>query len=346
MKALNNTELIFFCSQLALTLRSGISSLEGLSLMLEDSPGGDGRTLLEQLIREMEETGSLSRSLKSAQVFPAYLCSMVELGEQTGRLDDVMESLAAHYRREEALSRNLRSAVAYPLVMLGMMIAVMAVLLIKVMPIFRQVFDQLGAQMTGFPGAVMELGGVLGDYSAVFLILAAAVAAACVFLFFTEQGRRLSSRLFNRSVFTRRLAEKIACSRFADAMSLSISSGLDVDQSLEMTEQLVEHPKVREQIQEIRKNVAEGENFAEAAARARIFSGTYARMLSAGFRAGSLEEVMKQISTQYEEEIEERIDTVLGRLEPTLVAVLSVAVGLILLSVMLPLLGIMVNIGG
>ena len=129
-------------------------------------------------------------------------------------------------------------------------------------------------------------------------------------------------------------------------MSLSISSGLDVDQSLEMTEQLVEHPKVREQIQEIRKNVAEGENFAEAAARARIFSGTYARMLSAGFRAGSLEEVMKQISTQYEEEIEERIDTVLGRLEPTLVAVLSVAVGLILLSVMLPLLGIMVNIGG
>ena len=119
MKALNNTELIFFCSQLALTLRSGISSLEGLSLMLEDSPGGDGRTLLEQLIREMEETGSLSRSLESAQVFPAYLCSMVELGEQTGHLDDVMESLAAHYRLEEALSRNLRSAVAYPLVMLG-----------------------------------------------------------------------------------------------------------------------------------------------------------------------------------------------------------------------------------
>ena len=68
---------------------------------------------------------------------------MVELGEQTGRLDDVMESLAAHYRREEALSRNLRSAVAYPLVMLGMMIAVMAVLLIKVMPIFRQVFAKM-----------------------------------------------------------------------------------------------------------------------------------------------------------------------------------------------------------
>lgn len=347
MKALNNSELIFFCGQLALTLRSGISSLEGLSLMLEDSPGGDGQKLLEQLIHEMEHTGSLSQALESAKVFPPYLCSMVELGEQTGRLDDVMESLAAHYRREEELSRNIRSAVAYPLVMLGMMIAVMAVLLIKVMPVFRQVFEQLGTQMTGFPRAVMELGGVLGNYSGVFLVLAAAAAAVCIFLFFTEKGRSISSNLFNRSVFTRRLAEKIACSRFASAMYLSLSSGLNVDQSLEMTERLVEHTRVQGQIREIRRSVAAGEEtFAEAAARTRIFTGAYTRMLAAGFRAGSLDEVMKQISAQYDEEIEERIDSALGRLEPTLVAILSVAVGLILLSVMLPLLGVMANIGG
>ena len=347
MKALNNSELIFFCIQLALTLRSGISALEGLSLMLEDTPEGDGRKLLEQVIHELEQTGSLSRALEAAEAFPAYLCSMTELGEQAGRLDDVMEALAAHYRREESLSRNLRSAVAYPLVMLGMMIAVMAVLLVKVMPVFRQVYEQLGAQMTGFPGAVLKLGGALGNYSAVFLVLAFLAAAACVFLFFTEKGRQLSGSLFNRSIFTRRLAEKTACSRFAAAMHLSLNSGLDVDQSLEMTEQLVEHPKVRAQIQDIRRSVASGEEtFAEAVARTRIFTGAFARMLAAGFRAGSLDEVMKQISLQYEDEIEEQIDRILGRLEPTLVAVLSVAVGLILLSVMLPLLGIMINIGG
>ena len=347
MKALNNTELIFFCGQLALTLRAGISSLESLSLMLEDTPEGGGRELLEQVIHEMEETGVLSSSLKKTEAFPAYLCSMTEIGEQTGRLDDVMEALAAHYRREEALSRSLRSAVAYPLVMLGMMIAVMAVLLVRVMPVFRQVFEQLGAQMSGFPGAVMELGGVLGDYSAVFLVLAAAVAAACVFFFFTEKGRALSSRIFNRPALSRSLAEKLACSRFASAMYLSLGSGLDVDQSLELAARLTEQPQVRAKILDIRESVAAGnETFAEAAARTRIFTGAYARMLAAGARAGSLDEVMKRISEQYDEEIEERIDALLGRLEPTLVAVLSVAVGLILLSVMLPLLGIMTNIGG
>ena len=123
MKALNNTELIFFCGQRALTLRAGISSLESLSLMLEDTPEGGGRELLEQVIHEMEETGVLSSSLKKTEAFPAYLCSMTEIGEQTGRLDDVMEALAAHYRREETLSRSLRSAGADPLGMLGMMSA-------------------------------------------------------------------------------------------------------------------------------------------------------------------------------------------------------------------------------
>ena len=347
MKPLNDTELIFFCSQLSLTLRAGISVSEGISLMLEDAPDGEGRRLLEQTAHELEETGSLSGALEKTAAFPSYLCSMVEIGEQTGRLDNVMEALAAHYRREEALSRNLRSAVAYPLVMLGMMIAVMAVLLVRVMPVFRQVFEQLGAQMSGFPGAVMELSGALSRYSAVFLALAACAAAACVFFFFTVKGRGLALRFFQRSRLSRKLAEKLACSRFASAMHLSLSSGLDVDQSLEMAARLTELPQMQKKIQDIRSSIASGkETFTEAASRTRIFTGAYTRMLSAGARAGALDEVMRQISIQYDEEAEEQLDSLLNRLEPTLVAVLSVAVGLILLSVMLPLLGIMTNIGG
>lgn len=346
MKALNNSELASFSSQMALILRSGISSVEGLSLILEDTPSGEGKQILEHVLHSMEETGSFSRALESVKVFPSYFCSMAEIGEQSGRLDDVIESLALHYRREESLSRSIRSAVIYPLVMLGMMAAVLAVLLIKVMPVFRQVFEQLGAQMTGFPAAVLNLGTALGNYSAAFLILAVAAAVICIWLFFTENGRKKSKNFAGKFFMTRALSEKISCSRFASGMYLALSSGLDVDQSLEMTARLIEHPDVHEKILEIRRCIAEGESFEDAAARARLFTGSRARMLSIGFKAGAPDNVMKQISEQYDEEIEEQIDTLLGRLEPTLVAVLSVAVGLILLSVMLPLLGVMINIGG
>lgn len=346
MRALNNTELASFCGQLALILRSGISSLEGLSLMLEDTPEGEGRQILEKTLRGMEETGSLSRALQDAEVFPPYLCSMAEIGEQSGKLDDVMTSLTAHYRREEALSKNIRSAVAYPLLMLGMMIVVMTVLLVKVMPVFRQVFEQLDARLSGFSRAVLNAGDLLGRCSVVFLVLAAVLALVCIYLFFTENGQKKAQDFFCRFLFTRKLAERIAASRFANGMYLSLSSGLNVDQSLEMTIRLVEHPGMRRKIEQIRQRAAEGTNFAEAVAQAGVFTGTQTRMLAVGCRAGSLDDVMKQISEQYEDEIEEQIDTALGRLEPALVAVLSVAVGMILLSVMLPLLGVMVNIGG
>mgnify|MGYP003372844148 CR=1 FL=1 len=95
MKHLTNTELTTFCSQFAMILRSGISSLEGLSIMADDTPEGEGKKLLTDMLHEMEQTGSLHQTLVSSGVFPDYLCHMVEIGEQSGRLDDVMESCNA-----------------------------------------------------------------------------------------------------------------------------------------------------------------------------------------------------------------------------------------------------------
>ena len=152
MKTLSNTELTTFCSQFSLILRSGISSLEGLSIMLEDTPEGDGTVLLKGMIATMEETGSLYEALITSKVFPPYLCSMVEIGEQSGRLDDVMASLSEHYHREEEMARNIKSAVTYPLVMLGMMMVVIFVLIVKVLPVFNEVFSSLAPGLPGSPG--------------------------------------------------------------------------------------------------------------------------------------------------------------------------------------------------
>ena len=345
MKALTNTELITFCGQLALILRSGISALEGLSLMLEDTPEGEGRQVIESVLSEMEVTGSLHHSLRTAGVFPDYMCSMTEIGEMSGKLDDVMYSLSEHYRREESLSASIRSAVVYPLIMLGMMVAVMAVLIIKVMPVFRQVFEQLGTGMTGVSKAILDFGSALGNYSMVFLILALVIAVLFIWLFFTESGNSHRKTIADKFFLTRGLSRKIACSRFASGMHLALGSGLDVDQSLEMAARLVDHPVVHSQIEEIRRLTAEGNGFTEAVTETGIFSGIYTRMLSIGYRAGALDDVMEQISRSYSEEVEERMNTLTSRLEPTLVAILSIVVGMILLSVMLPLMSVMSNIG-
>ena len=345
MKTLSNAELASFCGQLALILRSGISSLEGLSIMLDDTASAEGQELLRGLLRHMETGGTLYEAVQSAGCFPAYMCNMLELGEQSGQLDDVMQSLSAYYRREDELARSIKSAVTYPLVMLGMMVVVMLVLIVKVLPVFNQVFQQLGAGLTGISGAVLRMGESLSRYSVVFIAVAAVLAALCAVLFFSPKGRAWTKDFSARFFATKKLSEMIACGRFASGMHLALSSGLNIDQSLETVSRIVEHPTVSGKVEQVRQAVAEGGSLSDAIIQAGLFSGLYARMINIGVKTGAIDEVLQQISLQYDEEIEQRMASAISKLEPTLVALLSVAVGMILLSVMLPLMGIMANIG-
>ena len=297
------------------------------------------------MIRTMEETGSLYEALTASEVFPPYLCSMVEIGEQSGRLDDVMASLSEHYRREDEMAKNIKSAVSYPLVMLGMMIVVIFILIVKVLPVFNEVFQQLGTGLGGISGTILSLGNTVSRYALVFVLVAAVIAGLFFYFAFTTKGR-CQIRVFARSFLpTQKLMEKIACSRFASGMYLSLSSGLDTDQSLEMVSRLVDHPVIQEKIRNIQALILEGTSFADAVSQTNMFSGIYARMVSIGYKTGAMDDVMKQISVQYDEEIDSRMSDLVAKLEPTLVAILSIIVGLILLSVMLPLMGIMSNIG-
>lgn len=118
MKPLSNSELSVFCNQMALILRSGISSAEGLFLMQEDCPSQQGKGLLQSLSRHMEETGFFFIALQKTELFPEYMCNMVEIGEQSGRLDDVMTALSDHCRRQEEISKSIKSAVTYPFIMI------------------------------------------------------------------------------------------------------------------------------------------------------------------------------------------------------------------------------------
>ena len=155
-KTLSNTELYSFCNQMALILKSGISSIEGISIMLEESEDASEKTILQTIYDSLIESGNFADSLECTGVFPSYMLHMIQIGEQTGKLDNVMQSLSTHYEREENIAKAVKNAVAYPLIMITMMVIVILVLITKVMPIFNQVFAQLGQEMTGFSKALLS----------------------------------------------------------------------------------------------------------------------------------------------------------------------------------------------
>ena len=343
-KPFTNMEISAFCGQIALILKSGISSLEGITIMLEDTASAGEKDILQAILDHMQETGSMYQALENTGLFPSYMLHMIQIGEETGTLDEVMSALSEHYDREDSIAKSIKNAVTYPLIMAGMMVVVIIVLLVKVMPIFNQVFIQLGTEMTGFSRTLMGIGNAINHYSIVFVAILVVIAALILFGTRTASGKQMSRNIGYKFRFTRVIYEEIAACRFASGMALTLSSGLNPERSMELVSALNDDVHFQKKIDACQSLIDEGQDLAEALHGTGILTGMYARMASIGAKTGSMDQVMDNIAGLYQDDIDTRMNNSLAVLEPTLVIALSLIVGVILLSVMLPLMGIMSSI--
>lgn len=342
---LTNQEIASFCGQTAMLFQAGITPVESMQIMLSDSKSTEGKAVIEAILKTCRKGESFANALKDSDVFPDYVLHMIAIGEESGNLDDVMQSLADYYEREESISDSIRSAVSYPFIMIGIMLLVIFVLLGKVMPIFNQVFIQLGSEMSGISASLLQIGISLNRYSLLILIVLAILVLVYLLSVKTKRGRTISRKFLSIFPPTKSFYEKLAAGRFASGMALTISSGMDTYTSLDMVSVLTEHTGMQKKIAECKEAIKQGANLSEALTGANIFSNLYARMVSVGFKTGSIDTVMNKIADHYDKETERKIRSIISILEPTLVIILSVIVGFILLSVIFPLMGIMSSIG-
>ncbi len=343
---LSNSEIAAFCEQMAMILKSGITPKDGLDLMLNDAKDNTTREVLRKIISFTLSGDSFTSSLKASELFPEYVENMVAIGEETGRLDEVMQSLADYYNHEDMVSDNIRSAITYPLIMVCMMVFIIIVLITKVLPLFNQVFIQLGTEMSGISASLLRVGQSLQTYSIVLVIVLVALLIFVIFLSRTAPGKRLARNMKNHFGPTKNFFRNIAYGRFANGMALTLSSGMGIYQALNMVRELVEHEEVEGQIEVCERAIQEdGDSFAEGLMKAGLFGNLYSRMIAIGVKTGDVDEILKKIGHLYEEDTDKRLQSFISIIEPTLVIVLSLIVGLILLSVILPLLGVMSNLG-
>jgi type IV pilus assembly protein PilC len=336
-KILSNMELSAFCQQIAMVVNAGLPTYYGISILRDDAPDEQTRALLDRIYTPMEDGQTLYAALSATGVFPDYMLHMIELGETTGRLEEVLLSLTSYYEREASIRAAIKNAVTYPLIMTFLMLAVIVVLIAKVLPVFAQVYEELGSGLTGFALTMMNISNALNRYTIVLVVLFVALFFLAWFLYKTDIGKMLFQG--------RRPAVTIAAGRFANCMYLALASGLDTDSGLDLAEELVNNPYLRERIRKCREHIQNGESFPQALLQSGIFSKIYASWITIGYKTGAMDSVMARISSAYEDETQSQIDRFLAALEPTLVILLSVFIGLILISFLLPLLGIMSSIG-
>lgn len=342
-RKLTEAEVSSFCEQLGYMVRAGISLEEGLLLLLEEEKNALGRRILAALLDDVSRGEPLAAAVAATGAFPPYMAHMVAVGEAAGRLEEVLDSLQDYYERQAELMRSVRSALTYPLVMIAMMAAVMLVIVVRVLPVFAEVLRRMGSDMSGVVQWLIRVGAMVNDSAALLLGILAALLLLYAALRTSSWGRAamraLVQRLFPGT------ARAVYAGRYAAAMALMLGSGMNVEEAARMAAELMDQGPLQQRATALQRAMAQGGSFAEGVVATGLYPGMYGKMVSVGFRTGTLETVMRRIATHYGQEADRRICAMAAALEPTLVAVLCLVVGLVLLSVMLPLMGVMTAIG-
>lgn len=340
-KKLTPEELYAFSDEMGMMIEGGVSAVEAITLMLEESEGEADKKLLKDMQEVVYETSSFSKAVEKTEVFPEYYNQMISLGEQTGNMDKTLLSLSNHYDRQVSIRKAVKSAVGYPLLMVAMMFTIIIVLVTKIMPIFEKVFNQLGSDMDGMSGGLLQVGKFLGRYAIVFLVLVILAVGIVIYLFNTKKGKERLVRFGCHFKSIRRIVNKLEMSYFASGMAMTLSSGMDIMEALNVSSNLVSSDKFKAKIEKCKESFTETMDIGKALNAAGIFTGLYGRMVILSSRTGNMEQTMEKIASTYQQEADDEINGLISIVEPTLVILMSVIVGMILLSVMLPLLSIM-----
>ncbi len=338
--------LPIFCRELYQLVRSGVPLAEGLGMLREDEKDPDTRSWLDALCRSTDEGMPLASALRETEAFPAYMTDMVALAEQTGRLEDVLLSLQRHYDRQLRMAADIRGAVAVPATLFAVMVAVVILLITQVLPVFDRVFAQLGVRMGAVATGMMNAGSVLARAGTGIAAVLTVIAAAALAVGLIPSLREKFTLWFRRRFGGRGVLGQMAVSRFASSMSMAVASGLSMEESVELSARLCGGAReIDEKTARCRKDIEEGGSPADALAESGLFTGRDCRLLKLAEQTGSLPDTLEDLAQRQEEESLRRIDRTVGAIEPAIVVITSALAGVILLSVMLPLMGLLSAIG-
>lgn len=345
-RMLDNLGVSAFCESMGMMARSGIQTDEAISL-LQSGGHGSGGVLEQGLVvmkEEIDQGNGLAAAMEKSGIFPEYALQMVAAGESSGRLEDILFRLSRHYADQKTIADKLKNAVTYPAAMLVLIIAVLAVMLVMVLPAFTDVYNNLTGSL-----AASSYGYIRWAYAFCWIALVVMVllaAALLIGLLLWKNGKRAPvEAVLRRIPACSSLLDSMGMFRFTSALETFLASGEMQDEAVMQSIPMVDCKPVEEKLQKCMERMEEGHSIAQAAYDEELFEPVYGRMLLAGERSGSMETVLARLTELLEENCGSLVDRIVGIVDPLLSGVLMVTVGLSLLSVMLPLIGMMNSVG-
>jgi len=344
----DSKELAIFTRQFSVMIDAGLPLVQCLEILAGQQENKTFQKILNGTRASVEGGTTLSAAMKQYdKVFDALYYYMVEAGETGGILDTILQRLSSYIEKNVKLKRAVKSAMIYPVAVLGIAGAVIILLLWKVVPIFITLFNGLGVDLPLPTRIVIMMSNFIGSiYGLLILVFFVGIVFALKFWYGTPQGRYAIDSVLLKLPLIGILLRKIAVARFTRTLGTLISSGVPILEGLDITARTSGNAVVERAITATRKAVEAGRSLVDPLKETDVFPGMVTQMIGVGEQTGAMDAMLQKIADFYEDEVDAAVKDLLTAMEPIMIVVLGVVVGGIVISMYLPLFSLIGKLAG
>jgi type IV pilus assembly protein PilC len=344
----DSKELAVFTRQFSVMIDAGLPLVQCLEILAGQQENKTFQKVLTGVRSSVEGGASLANSMKQFEkIFDPLYYNMVDAGETGGILDTILQRLSSYIEKNVKLKRAVKSAMIYPIAVLGIAGAVITLLLWKVVPIFTQLFNGLGVDLPLPTRVVIALSNFVGSiYGLTILVAMVGGVFALKTWYGTPQGRMALDTIVLKIPLVGPLMRKIAVARFTRTLGTLISSGVPILEGLDITARTSGNAVVEKAIIQTRKAVEAGRSLVDPLKETDVFPGMVTQMIGVGEQTGAMDAMLQKIADFYEDEVDAAVKDLLTAMEPLMIVVLGVVVGGIVVSMYLPLFSLIGKLAG
>lgn len=334
-----NKDIVIFVRQFATMINAGLPLVQCLDILSSGATNKVFGRALVDIKGRVEQGDTFADALRRhPKIFDSLFCNMVEAGEVGGILDVILLRLAAYIEKAAALKSKVKGAMVYPVSIMVVAVAVVAFLLVFIIPSFATMFSEMGGRkLPAITISIIFLSDTLIHQWYIFIAGPAATIFALTKWYKTEKGQQVMDRLILRLPVAGILVKKVAVAKFTRTMGTLISSGVPIIEGLNITAKTAGNKVIETAIFEIIDDIKAGKGLAEPLRAQGIFPPMVVQMIDVGEQSGALEIMLGKIADFYDAEVDDSVNALTAMLEPMLMVFLAVVVGYVVIAMYMPI---------
>jgi len=341
LRVVSQKEIVVFSRQLATMIKSGLTLVNALRILQEQTENKEFKKILDKIATDVEAGTNLSRAMsKHPKVFNKVYVTMIRSGEASGKLDEVFLRLADQLEKNYGMIAKIRSAMAYPAFILVALVAVAILMIVMVIPQLKSLFEESGIQLPWTTRLLLAVSNFFRDYWYIALLIIVGVVFGFRFWISTKEGRKSWDKIKLKIPVFGNLARKIYMARFTRTLGTLIAGGLPILEALEITSEAIGNTLYQEGVEEAAKKVETGASLGTTLRKNKNFPVMVAQMIEVGEKTGNVEEILSRLADFFEAEVDAMTKTLSSLLEPILMVIMGIGVAIIVASVIMPIYGL------